>query len=129
MSSDSSTQTGPIAWMARNSVAANLLMFVILAAGLIGMLRTKQEVFPEFTLDVVNISITYPGASPSEVEQGIVLAVEEKVRGVTGVKKVTSKSTEGVGLISAEMLLGADRQGVLSDIKSCLLYTSPSPRD
>ena len=71
---------GPLAWMARNSVAANLLMVVIIVGGLLTLSRTKQEVFPSFELDVVAVTVVYPGASPSEVEQGIVLSVEEAVR-------------------------------------------------
>ncbi|MCB1155744.1 efflux RND transporter permease subunit, partial [bacterium] len=122
-------ETGPIAWMARNAVAANLLMFVILAAGLIGLLRTTQEVFPEFTLDVVTVSVAYPGASPVEVEQGIVLAIEEAVRGLDGVKKVTSKSSEGVGSVQIEMLLGANAQKVLADVKSEVDRIQSFPED
>lgn len=111
-------QTGPIAWMTKNVVTANLLMFIILIGGLLNMGRVKQEVFPEFTLDLVNITVPYPGASPAEVEQGIVLAVEEAVRGLDGVKKVTSTSSEGAGSVNVELLLGADPDKVLSDVKT-----------
>ncbi len=114
------TRKGPLAWMARNTVASNLLMFVILALGALGVLRTKQEVFPSFTLDVVTVSVPYPGASPTEVEQGIVLAVEEEVRGLDGVKTVRSTSSEGVGAVSVELLLGANRQQALADVKSAV---------
>ncbi|MEZ4316092.1 MAG: efflux RND transporter permease subunit [Myxococcota bacterium] len=117
---ESPEMKGPISWMARNGVAANLLMFVILAAGVIGMLRTTQEVFPSFSLDIVTIAVPYPGASPTEVEQGIVLAVEEAVRGLDGVKKVSSKSAEGAGTVSVELLLGADPQQALADVKSAV---------
>jgi len=71
---------GPMAWMAGNSVAANLLMVVFLVGGLIFAMQIKQEVFPEFSLDMVTISISYPGASPTEVEQGCVLAIEQAVQ-------------------------------------------------
>jgi multidrug efflux pump subunit AcrB len=111
---------GPIAWMAQNSVAANLLMFVIVLTGIVGMTRVIQEVFPEFTLDIVTVSMPYPGASPSEVEQGIVLAVEEQVRGLDGVKRVTSTSAEGIGRITVELLLGADPDKALNDVKSAV---------
>lgn len=110
--------TGAIAWMARNTVAANLLVLIILLGGLLNGLSIKQEVFPEFTLDIVSISVPYPGAAPAEVEQGIVLAVEEAVRGVEGVKKVTSNSAEGLGAVTVELLLGADPQKALQDIKN-----------
>jgi multidrug efflux pump subunit AcrB len=120
---------GAIAWMTRNSVAANLLMFVILAAGLVGMMRTTQEVFPEFSLDIINVGVAYPGASPTEVEQGIVLAIEEAVRGINGVKKVTSKSAEGQGSVQVELLLGADIQRVLGDVKSEVDRIQSFPED
>ena len=110
--------TGPIAWMAHNPVAANLLMLMILVAGLLGMTRIKQEVFPEFELDMVLISVVYPGASPEEVEQGIVLAIEEAVRGVDGIKRVGGSSNEGVGTVWAELLIETDRDQAIADIKS-----------
>ncbi len=109
---------GPIAWMARNPVAANLLMFVILAGGALGLARVKQEVFPEFDLDVVRITVPYPGASPAEVEQGIILAVEEAVRGIDGVKHVNSVAAEGAGTVAVELLVGADPDKTVADIKS-----------
>ncbi|MFT5683087.1 MAG: multidrug efflux pump subunit AcrB, partial [Myxococcota bacterium] len=58
---------GPIAWMAQNPVAANLLMMVLLLGGLLGLSRIKAEVFPAFELDLVTVSVVYPGASPEEV--------------------------------------------------------------
>ncbi|MGE4421334.1 MAG: efflux RND transporter permease subunit [Pseudodesulfovibrio sp.] len=109
---------GPIAWMAGNSVAANLLMVVFLVGGLIFALQIKQEVFPEFSLDTVSITISYPGASPSEVEQGCVLAIEQAVQGLDGVKEVTSTSSEGTGSVVVEALEGADLQKLTQDIKT-----------
>ncbi len=114
------TKTGPIAWMARNPVAANLLMIVILVGGLVGALQVKQEVFPEFDLDMVNVTVPYPGATPEDVEQGIVRAVEEAVRGIDGVKRVNSTSGEGVGTVAVELLLDADPDKVLGDVKNAV---------
>lgn len=112
----SEDRPGPIRWMARNPVAANLLMFVILLGGLLSTLGLKQEVFPAFDLDLISVSVPYPGASPVEVEQGIILAVEEAVLGVEGVKRVTSVAREGSGSVSVELLLGADTDRVLADV-------------
>jgi multidrug efflux pump subunit AcrB len=106
--------------MAQNSVAANLLMIVIIAAGIVGLLRTKQEVFPAFTLDIITVAVPYPGASPNEVEQGIVLAVEEEIRSVDGVKRITSVASEGAASIGAELEISADPDRVLADIKSAV---------
>ncbi len=128
-STDKSLAKGAIGWMAHNSVAANLMMFVILVGGIIGIVRTKQEVFPEFTLDIVQIGVPYPGASPSEVEQGIVLAVEEAVRGLDGVKRVTSSSIEGAGAVSVELILGTDTVVALGDVKDAIDRITSFPED
>ncbi|MEC8191891.1 MAG: efflux RND transporter permease subunit [Myxococcota bacterium] len=112
--------SGPIAWMARNPVASNLLMIIILVAGLLGVSRIKQEVFPEFELDMVIVTVAYPGASPEEVEQGVVLAIEQAVRGIDGVKRVGGSSNENAGSVWAELLVDADRDQAISDIKAAV---------
>lgn len=125
----SSAGQGAIGWMARNSVAANLFMFVLLFGGLMGLTRVKVEVFPEFELDAVTVAVPYPGASPEEVEQGIVLAVEEAVRGIDGVKRVTSTAAEGAAGITVELLLDAQKDRVLSDIKTEVDAITSFPED
>jgi multidrug efflux pump subunit AcrB len=114
---DDPTRKGVIAWMVRNPVTANLMMLFIVLGGIRGGMSIKQEIFPSFDLDLVSVVVPYPGASPAEVEQGIVLAVEEAIRGVEGVKKVTSSSNEGVGSVLAEIELSADPDQVTADIK------------
>ena len=118
-----------IAWMARNSVAANLLMVMILLAGAMGLTRVKQEVFPEFDLDLVTVGVVYPGASPEEVEQGIVLAIEEAVRTIDGVKRVTSTAAEGAAGVSVELQLGVDGDKVLTDVKTAVDRIQTFPED
>ncbi len=112
------TYRGPIAWMTRNSVAANLLMLFILAIGLKSVLSLKQEVFPDFDLDLISVTIPYPGASPLDVEQGIVLAVEEQIRNVDGIKNVYATAAEGIAAIQVELLLGVNSERALADIKN-----------
>lgn len=109
---------GPIAWMARNSIAANLAMFILLVGGGLLATRVTQEVFPAFDLDQVLVRVPYPGASPAEVEQGILLSVEDQIRGIDGVKKVTSQATEALGTVTAELIAGADKSKALQDIKN-----------
>jgi len=108
---------GPVAWMAGNSVASNMLMLVLLIGGLIYAFKIKKEFFPEFELDLVTVNVPYPGASPDEVEQGIVLAIEEVVRGLDGVEDVTSRAGEGFGNVTIELLRDADSKKALQDIK------------
>ncbi len=120
---------GPIAWMAQNPVAANLLMLVLLLGGLIGLLRIKSEVFPAFELDMVTVSVVYPGASPEEVEQGIVLVIEEEVRGLDGVKRVNSTAAEGAGAVTIELLIDADKDRVLADVKTAVDAINSFPED
>ena len=109
---------GALAWMAGNTVAANLLMAVFLVGGLFMALNIKQEVFPEFSLDSVSISVAYPGASPEEVESGIILAVEEAVRDIEGIDEITSQALEGRASITIEALDGADVTRLWQEIKS-----------
>jgi multidrug efflux pump subunit AcrB len=118
-----------IAWMSRNSVAANLLMFVLLAGGGLMGMTMKQEVFPAFELDLINVGVPYPGASPAEVEQGMVLAIEEAVRGIDGVKRVTASAAEGSAGVSIELLLGADKDRALADVKAAVDRISSFPQD
>lgn len=122
-------RSGPLAWMAENSVTANLLMLVLVVGGLLFVGRIKQEVFPETTLDFVTVTVAYPGASPAEVEQGIVLAVEEAIQGIDGVKEVRSVAMENTGTVTAELLLGADPDQALNDIKSAVDRITSFPRE
>ena len=117
-SSRSVDRSGPIAWMASNSIAANLAMIVLIVGGLLFSSRVVQEVFPEFALDQVSVRVPYPGASPEEIEQGILLAIEDQIGGVDGVKKLTSQALEGVGTVTAELASGADKSKALQDIRN-----------
>ena len=115
--------------MAGHPVAANLLMLGLLIGGFVSAMRVKQEVFPEFTLDVVGISIPYPGASPEEVETGILLSVEDSVRSIEGVKKVTSTAGEGRGSVSVELLTSADIDRALQEVKNAVDRIRTFPED
>jgi multidrug efflux pump subunit AcrB len=115
---DDSQNKGPIAWMAGHSVTANLLMLVLLVGGFFLGYHIKKEVFPDFELDQVQITVPYPGASPQEVERGIILAIEEAVQGLEGVNEVRASAREGVGTVTVEMIEGEDLQKLAQDIKS-----------
>ncbi|GAB6096844.1 efflux RND transporter permease subunit [Desulfatiferula olefinivorans] len=124
------SQHGPLAFMAGNQVVANLLMALFLVGGVILFGRLKQEVFPDFTIDVVTVTVPYPGASPDEVESGIVLAVEEAVEGIEGIDRITSMALEGVASISVEAMDGTDmarlRQEITSEVDRITTFPDES---
>ena len=109
---------GAVAWMAGNSVAANLLMLILLVGGLVLGSYTTQEVFPEIELDTVTVSVAYPGASPEEIERSIIQAVEENIQGIEGIKEISSVAYEGSGSVRVDLLDGADVDRVWQDIKT-----------
>ena len=104
--------------MAGHSVAANLLMLVFLVGGALMASQVKKEVFPDYDLDRVNITVPYPGASPAEVERGVILAIEEAVQGLEGIKEIIASAREGVGSVSVEIIEGENIQRLAQDIKS-----------
>ncbi|MFO7931953.1 MAG: efflux RND transporter permease subunit [Desulfosalsimonas sp.] len=107
---------GPIEWMARNPIAANLLMVILIAGGIWTAFSMQKEVFPEFELDMVEVTVSYPGADPAEVEHGILLPVEEAIRGVEGIEEITSTAREEFGRVRVELVSGTDRMKVFQDI-------------
>ncbi|MFK7991401.1 MAG: efflux RND transporter permease subunit [Sandaracinaceae bacterium] len=120
---------GVLAYMAKNSVAANVVMLILIGGGLLMVPRITQEVFPQFELDLVLINVPYPGASPQEVEEGVVLPIEEAVRGVDGIQEARSTAQEGVGVVTLELLLGANPDRVLADVKSAVDRITSFPSD
>ncbi|NNJ94977.1 MAG: efflux RND transporter permease subunit, partial [Halobacteria archaeon] len=115
--------------MVHNRVAPNLLMLVLLIGGLFMAKEIKKEVFPDFALDEVRVTVAYPGASPEEVEQGIVLAVEEAINGIEGVDEIRSTAREGSALVIAELMEGADVQRAHQDIKQEIDRITTFPDD
>ena len=111
---------GMIAWFARNSVAANLLMAFIVVSGLIGAFNVRAETYPEFSLDMVDIQVPYLGAAPEEVEAAVCIRIEEAIQSIEGIKRITSTAAEGMGSVTVEVELGGDTRKVLDDIKSAV---------
>ena len=104
--------------MAGHSVTSNLLMLVLVVGGLIVSFRTTKEFFPEMELDRVRISVSYPGASPEEVEEGIILPIEEALQSLNGIDEIISNANEGSGSVNAEVASGQDIQQLYADIKN-----------
>ncbi len=107
-----------IAWFAENSVAANLLMALILGGGLLTVSSLTMEVFPEFSSDVISVSMIYRGAAPEEVEEAVCVRIEEAIQGLEGIKRVNSTASENVGTVMIEIVPGTDARKLLDDVKS-----------
>ena len=120
---------GIIGWFARNGVAANLVLLVIVASGAIVLTDLKQEIFPEFSLDVITIEVEYRGAAPQKVEDAICLRVEEALQGIDGIKKMTSTANEGLGLVTLELLAGYDVRRVFDDVRTSVDAIDTFPED
>jgi len=107
-----------INWFANNHVAANLLMMFLLLAGTVTAFTMKIEVFPETAADKISVTVEYPGASPEEVEEAIITRVEEKIAGLTGIKRIDSIAREGFATTTIEVIEGWDIKKLLDEVKS-----------
>ncbi|MCA9080473.1 MAG: efflux RND transporter permease subunit [Planctomycetaceae bacterium] len=108
-----------ISWAIRQSPAMNMIMITVLGVGLLAGSMLRREEFPQFDLEIILVTVPYPGASPDEVESGICQKIEESVRSVDGVKKVTSIAQEGAGNVVIEVSTSVPSvQKVLNEIQS-----------
>ncbi len=120
---------GLIAWWVRNPVAANLLMVGILISGWLGLTNIQKEAFPSVQPDLVQVEVVWPGASPQEVEQQIVQRIEESIKNVSNVYRVTSQSSENLGFVQVETFPNVDLNEFLDDVKSAVDSITSLPRD
>ncbi len=118
-----------ITWFTRNSVAANLLMVALLLGGAFAALNIRQEVFPSYQLDFVDIEMAYPGASPEEIEDGIILPIEEQLRGLEIAERVIATATEGNAEIAIELAEGADSGRAVQDVSNAISQINFFPED
>jgi len=105
-------------WSIKNRVTVNLIMIFIIVAGLFTLRRMRREVYPQFDLDMINVIVLYPGSSPEEVEEGICIKIEEKIKGIEGIRRIFSSAYEGRGSITVELDASTDIQRALDDIKT-----------
>ncbi len=120
---------GIVSWFAENHVAANLLMILIIVAGVATGLRMKVEIFPEVSLDRISVTVEYPGASPSEVEEGVVKKIEDQVAGLSGIKEITSRAQEGMGTVVIEAVKDWDIKKLLDDVKASVDRITTFPEE
>ncbi len=109
---------GAISWFADNHVAANLLMLFLILAGAVTGMTMKVEVFPDTSLDMISVVVEYPGASPEEVEEGVIRRIEENVAGLAGIKRIDSKAREGYATVLIEVMKDWDLKTLLDEVKA-----------
>ena len=114
------THKGLIAWFARNSVAANLLMIFILLGGLLTINTINKQMFPQVKINWISYSAPYPGAAPQEVEEGITIKIEEALETVQGLKRVITYSNRNFSNGWFEVDLDYEPQIVLEEVKSAI---------
>lgn len=115
--------------MVRHPVAANLLLIMLFAGGFFAAAHMQKEVFPNFLLDIVEVDVSYPGAAPEEVEQGVLLPVEEAIQGVQGIKTMTSSAREGSANVELELVAGVNTMQVFQEIDQAISRIRTFPDD
>ncbi len=124
-----SLRRGALAWFASNHVAANLVMIFVITAGLLSLARIKLEFFPELDINWVTVSVPYPGATPEEVETGIIQTVEESVREVDYVRQVKSIAAESIGTVMIEFERYADMDEARDDVNQVVDRITTFPEE
>jgi len=121
------SETGIIAWFASNHVAANLLMLLIVAFGIVSSFTIRKQTTPDFELNWVQIRVPYLGAAPQEVEEGVVIKIEEAIQDVPGIVEINSRASEGMGQVTVEVATGEDINEVLTEVKTRIDAISTFP--
>ena len=120
---------GFLSFFARHRTAANLIMIVMMLAGVIGILRMKTQFFPDFGIDMVLTTIVWPGASAGDVDSNIVQSINREVRFLDGVKNVISTSREGSASVVVEFVSGTDMQAALANVETAVGQVTTLPED
>ena len=117
MNNETEKQTGIIAWFARNSVAANLMMVFIIIMGIASYATIQRQMFPNVEINYINVEASYRGASPQEIEESILIKIEEALKDVTEVKKSVSRAFRNRGRVTLEIKPDEELSEVLDKIK------------
>jgi multidrug efflux pump subunit AcrB len=118
-----------ISYFIRNSLIGNLLLVIILVFGVYGLLNMKSTFFPAAPEKIILVEATLLGASPEEIEQGIVLKIEENLKGLTGIERVSSVSNENAARIEIEIISGYDIDLIKQDVENAVNQISSFPVD
>jgi len=109
-----------ISYFIRYEVATNVLILGFIIFGIIGIFQLKSSFFPLQESEIISISIAYPGAAPEEIEEGVVLKIEDNLKGLIGVERVTSTSRESGGSITIEIESDEDINDMVAEVKNAV---------
>jgi multidrug efflux pump subunit AcrB len=118
-----------IAYFIKFPLAVNLVLVMVFLFGVIALMSLQKNFFPNVPTRYIYVDIVYPGASPEEVEEGAILKIEENVKGLEGMERITSVSAENYGTVTIEMLLGTDMDEALTRVKNEVEKISSFPAD
>jgi len=118
-----------IAWFAENHVAANLLMFLLVVGGLVATCDINQKSFPDIEVEIVQVGVAFPGASPDEVEESVCVRIEEEIQSIAGIEKITSSAAEGSCGVTAELISGYPVDRATTEIKNAVDSIDTFPED
>ena len=118
MDTNDTKEKGLIAFFANNSVAANLMMGFIIVMGLVSYFTIQRQMFPNIEINYINISASYRGASPQEIEESILVKIEESLKDITEIKKLVARAYRNTGNISLEIFPDEKLTDVLDKVKA-----------
>ncbi|MBQ74619.1 MAG: cobalt-zinc-cadmium resistance protein [Gammaproteobacteria bacterium] len=118
-----------ITWFVDNPIAANLLMMIFVAGGSISLLTMHKEEFPNIEPGVIVVRVPYLGAAPVEVEQAVCIRIEEAIEGIDGIDRMESRASEGMCVVTLELLPDTNISLALNDVKGRVDAISTFPAE
>ncbi|MEM9680770.1 MAG: efflux RND transporter permease subunit, partial [Bacteroidota bacterium] len=116
-----------IGYFIKYPVAVNIFIIGFIIFGYLGYQRMNSSIFPLSDANTIQISVAYPGASPEEVEEGIIEKIERNLKGISGIDRVSSISQENNGSVTVEILSDFDINLVLDEVKNAVDKISSFP--
>jgi len=118
-----------IAWFAQNPVAANLLMTILLVGGIFNVFTIKKEIQPRIETNFINVSVPFLGATPQDVEEGVIVKIEEAIQDIEGIKEIVSTATRGMGNVDVEVNADYDINELMDQVKNRVDAISTFPEN
>lgn len=109
-----------ITWFIKYPIWANVIKILVFAFGIVSIFSMRSSFFAELDSNIISISVTYPGASPEEIEKGVIQKIEDNLKGIKGIDRYTSRSRENVGDVTVEVFRGEDMNQVVQDVKNAV---------